>query len=143
MARRMPADPDLLAVHREAMAAKRVVFLAQDAVSRAWSRSKVPPALETLLRKLERHLERARHELEDLDIDIREVMTIDAPLGSSPEPTPAKPHVETTAVCYVCRRRVRAVVPRGGDGSLHVFVRHEHDGRMCEGSRRGTVVDDG
>lgn len=37
--------------------------------------------------------------------------------------------------CATCGRRVRTVVPAGGDGSGQVFVRHKHGSKQCSGSR--------
>ncbi len=48
------------------------------------------------------------------------------------------PKETQSAVCRVCGRKVRTVIPAGGDGSVSVFVRH--DGNQypmlyCPGSR--------
>lgn len=41
-----------------------------------------------------------------------------------------------TAPCPDCGQTVRTVVPRGGDGSVEVYVRHKNaDGARCFGSR--------
>ncbi len=45
-------------------------------------------------------------------------------------------------VCPWCGRRVRTVVPGGGDGSVEVFVRHGDGGAVCEGSRREVPAED-
>lgn len=40
-------------------------------------------------------------------------------------------------VCPDCGKRIRAIVPKGGDGSAQVFVRHtDSQGAWCPGSRR-------
>jgi hypothetical protein len=41
-----------------------------------------------------------------------------------------------SARCPYCGRTVRTVVPRGGDGSLEVYVRHDDTpGHRCQGAR--------
>jgi hypothetical protein len=65
---------DVKTAHAHAMDAKEQVFLAQDAISRAWQAAvnagEDPRGRSTaLLRKLEKRLANARHMLEDLDTD--------------------------------------------------------------------------
>ena len=39
-------------------------------------------------------------------------------------------------ICPYCRKRVRTVIPAGGDGSAEVFVRHDVETlKRCSGSR--------
>lgn len=62
---------EIVTAHRRAMDAKEQVFLAQDAVSRAWSVEVNAPRRDAkrqaLLKKIEKRLARVRGELEQLD----------------------------------------------------------------------------
>lgn len=45
----------------------------------------------------------------------------------------------SSAACPECHCQIRTTIPKGGDGSIDVFVRHSTKGavrRMCPGSRR-------
>jgi hypothetical protein len=39
------------------------------------------------------------------------------------------------STCSFCNREIRVCIPKGGDGSCDVFVRHKTEGRWCKGSR--------
>lgn len=42
-----------------------------------------------------------------------------------------------SAICPKCKKKVRVVIPRGGDGSVDVYVRHkDRDGKRCDMSRQ-------
>lgn len=71
--------------HRQAMEAKRRIFLAQDAIGRAtmapgYGTSKT---MRALVRRIERQLSKVRAELEALDRHVRDAYELGSPLGSA------------------------------------------------------------
>lgn len=40
-----------------------------------------------------------------------------------------------SAKCPKCGQRVRVTIPKGGDGSVDVYMRHKINGQRCDGSR--------